>query len=435
MRILIADDEPATRAVVRRILMRHFPCEVAEVDNGLDALDRLADAPHSLLLLDVKMPLMNGVETLRTLRGHARTADLPVIVMTGSTEEQVVREVVALGISDYVIKPVRPAILVERVARIAGGLGTIAPPTPRRTRATRVSVRLAAPSRVLLVDGNADFAQLFQEVLGPDVRLTQCTSGIDALRMHLTEAYDTVFIGGEIGLLSHEDLARKLRQSPTGHRMAIVRVLSPGVPARRREAELYDGVVPRSYMAATLRSALVDLAGDSASAKSLATVLPSIRLLALAAIEDTAAQALGSAVMVKDAPSGTPPQGLEANCAITLTHPELGALELSLLVSRRSAPALTSRFTKVALESVPPDECTQGLVGTAALIAERVAAGLTAAGVQASASPGVLVHALEPHGVRTAAGHGMSLQVHTRPAGLSFRVTLRGVAIGERAAA
>lgn len=434
MRILIADDEPATRAVVRRILMRHFPCDVAEVDNGLDALDRLAAVQHSLLLLDVKMPLMNGVETLRAIRSHARTANLPVIVMTGTTDEQVVHEIMSLGVSDYVIKPVRPAVIVERVARIAGGLTVAAPPAPRRTRAARVQARLAPPARVLLVEGNQDFAQVFREVVGPEVRLSESPSGIDALRLHLTEAYDTVFVGGDIGLLGHEELARKLRQSPNGHRIALVRVLPPGVPPRRRDAELYDGVIPRSFMAATLRAALTDLAGETATARSLTAVLPNIRLVALAAIEDTATQALGSAVVVKDAPGGTPPHGVEAHCAITLSHPELGALELSLLVSSRSATALTSRFTKVAIEAVPPDEVTTGVVGTAALIAERIAAGLTAAGFESSAAPGVLVAPLA-HQVPSCAGHAMALQVHTRPAGLTFRITLRGLAAGERAAA
>ncbi len=93
MRILIADDEPGTRTVVRRILMRHFSCEVGEVDNGMDALERLGAAPHALLLLDVKMPALNGIETLRAIRGHASTSALPVVMMwtrTGSRSARVV---------------------------------------------------------------------------------------------------------------------------------------------------------------------------------------------------------------------------------------------------------------------------------------------------------------------------------------------------------
>jgi hypothetical protein len=111
----------------------------------------------------------------------------------------------------------------------------------------------------------------------------------------------------------------------------------------------------------------------------------------------------------------------------------LGGLELSLLVSGRSAQILTSRFTKVDVEAVPPDECTTGVVGTAALIAERIAAGLTAAGFASSAAPGVLMTPLAQRAGR--AGHAMALQVHTRPAGLTFRITLRGLAQSERAAA
>jgi len=155
MRILIADDAPATLAVMRRILMRHFPCEVSEVDNGLDALERLTGSPHSQVLLDVKMPLLNGVETLRAIRAHQRTSALPVIVMTGSTEEDVVREMVSLGVSDYVIKPVRPAIIVERVARIAGEparpehrCGSPRPPACCWSTETRTSRRSSGRSRV-----------------------------------------------------------------------------------------------------------------------------------------------------------------------------------------------------------------------------------------------------------------------------------------------
>jgi len=212
--------------------------------------------------------------------------------------------------------------------------------------------------------------------------------------------------------------------------MAIVRILPLGVAPRRRDAELFDGVMPRSFMAPTLKAALNQLTGESATSRSLSLVQPNIRLGTLAAIEDTVTQALGSAVVVKDAPIGGVPQGVEARCAITLNHAQLGALQLSVLVSPRSATVLTGRFKQVDPELLPPEEATTGLAGTAALIAERVAAGLTSAGLEALADPGV---SLEPSDLTAdrranANGHAMALQVRTRPAGLSFRITIRGVA-------
>ncbi len=433
MRILIADDEPATRAVVRRVLMRHFPCEVTEVDNGLDALDRLAQTPHSLVLLDVRMALMNGVETLRAIRGHARTAHLPVIMMTGSTDEQIVREIVSLGVSDYVLKPVRPGVIVERVARIAADLNPAKTPQARTPRPSGAPIRLTPASRILLVDGNQDFAYLFREVVGTQARLYETASGIDALRMHLTEPFDAVFVGSDLGMFGHEDLTQKLRHSGSGHRLSVVRVLPPGVAPKRRDADLYDAVIPRTFVAATLRTALAGLTGTAAASRALATMMPSLRMLALAAIEDVAAQALGSAVLITDAPSSIPPAGLEATGRITLNHPELRGLELSVLVSRRSASALTGRFRKVAVEALEPEEATVGVVGVASLLAERIAGALSSEGYGAQTASGITVESSSWSPGR--GGHGMAMQVLTRPAGVTFRLTLRGLTASERAVA
>src|SRR5688572_18960307 len=123
MRVLIADDEPAIRTVLRRGLMRHFSVEIVEAENGLEALDRLSQDRFSFVILDVSMPVLTGTEPLRGLGRHPQTATLPVIILAANTDEAAVKQIMPLGVRDYVITPVRPGFVVEGVARLMDSLG------------------------------------------------------------------------------------------------------------------------------------------------------------------------------------------------------------------------------------------------------------------------------------------------------------------------
>lgn len=425
MRILIADDEPGTRTVVRRILMRHFPCEVGEVDNGMDALQRLGAAPHALLLLDVKMPVLNGIETLRAIRGHASTSALPVVMMTGSTDEQIVREVVALGVSDYVIKPVRPAVIVERVARLTAGspTGLELPSDARHSRAQAEPVRIHPGSRVLLVDGNPDFRQLFRDVVGEQAQLSEAVTGIEALRLFLTQPQDSVFVGSDIGLLGTDGLARQLRQTQHGHRPALVRVLPPGAAAKRRDRDLFDGMIQRTFTASRLQAAIADLGSEvDESTQPALSAIPNLRLMLLSAAEQTLAQALGTAMSVRNAPPVLFAQGMEASGRVTLSHAAVPGLRVTVMASQRSAALLTDRLRQVDSAGVVPEETGVGLVGVTSLLAGRLAQRLTEAGMGAVLDSEI---AVQPPGLATAlSGQFLRILVQTRPAGLTLRITV-----------
>src|SRR5258706_820164 len=154
MRVLIADDEPAIRTVLRGVLMRHFSVEIVEAENGLEALDRLTQDRYSFVILDVSMPVMTGTETLRALRRHPQTASLPVIIMTANTDEATVKQIMTLGVSDYVIKAVRPGFVVERVARLMDTLGG-GEMQEQVTPSIAAPMQINAKTRVMLVDGSA----------------------------------------------------------------------------------------------------------------------------------------------------------------------------------------------------------------------------------------------------------------------------------------
>ena len=119
MNVLVADDDPTTRLLLKRMLIRDFDCAVTEVQNGMEALAALDERRYSALLLDVHMPVMGGLEALEAIRGSAHSS-LPVVMLTAERGAAVVKRAVALGITDYLVKPLRPKRIGERLARRKG---------------------------------------------------------------------------------------------------------------------------------------------------------------------------------------------------------------------------------------------------------------------------------------------------------------------------
>jgi diguanylate cyclase (GGDEF)-like protein len=112
-RILIVDDLADNRAVLlRRFQRRGF--EVVEADSGLKALELINSQEFDLVLLDVMMPEISGVETLKRIRSERSASALPVIMVTAKSESENIVESLELGANDYVTKPVDFAVALAR---------------------------------------------------------------------------------------------------------------------------------------------------------------------------------------------------------------------------------------------------------------------------------------------------------------------------------
>lgn len=118
MRILIADDDAGTRRLLKRLLERNFGATVGEVADGMYVLDTLQRAEYDLLLLDLRMPVRDGISTLKALRRAPKVSSINVIVMTASRDEGLVMDAIKLGITDYILKPFEPESLTRRLERL-----------------------------------------------------------------------------------------------------------------------------------------------------------------------------------------------------------------------------------------------------------------------------------------------------------------------------
>ena len=113
--ILVIDDDKMNLKVAKVILERKLACRVICTDNGIVGLDILRKQHVDLVLLDILMPYFDGLETLEEIRADARISGVPVIMLTASGDFENVKQALKLGVKDYVMKPLLPDDLVQRV--------------------------------------------------------------------------------------------------------------------------------------------------------------------------------------------------------------------------------------------------------------------------------------------------------------------------------
>jgi len=117
-RILIVDDLYANRVAMRHVLSG-LSCELVEAANGNDALSACLEQEFALILLDVQMPGMDGVEVAELLNGEESTRDTPVIFVTaGATDDLDRLKGYDVGAVDYINKPLNPALLSAKVRNL-----------------------------------------------------------------------------------------------------------------------------------------------------------------------------------------------------------------------------------------------------------------------------------------------------------------------------
>lgn len=112
-RVLVVDDD--TMNLVRTKMILENDYEVLLADSGIKALDKIKGEPVDLVLLDIEMPKLNGIETFERMKDFA--ADIPVIFLTASGQEDDVVSAIRLGAVNYLKKPFRPQELMRRISQ------------------------------------------------------------------------------------------------------------------------------------------------------------------------------------------------------------------------------------------------------------------------------------------------------------------------------
>ena len=191
--VALVDDDPMVRTGLNFILKGEDGIDVAwQAGDGAEALTQLRDRPVDVVLLDVRMPGLDGLATLEELRGW-QTRPRVIVLTTFNTDDYVVRAL-KLGADAFLLKDADPARLVEAIQRVAAGENVLAPDVTR----TLITVATDAPAagdpsaRALvaaLTEREREVAVLMTQGLTNNQIGTRLHLSLASVKSHLTSLF------------------------------------------------------------------------------------------------------------------------------------------------------------------------------------------------------------------------------------------------------
>jgi len=113
-------DDSFTALMMMRMMLSEIPCDVVTAANGWDAVERALTERPDLILMDIEMPRMNGIEACRSMRQHDVTRTIPIILVTTRSDASHLRAGFDGGCTGYVTKPINAQELLTKVRNHLG---------------------------------------------------------------------------------------------------------------------------------------------------------------------------------------------------------------------------------------------------------------------------------------------------------------------------
>ncbi|HRP67351.1 MAG TPA: response regulator [Thauera sp.] len=257
-RVLIVDDLPLNREVVREFVSL-AGLEVVEAANGREAIDRLAAGDIALVLMDVQMPVLDGLAATRLIRGDARHRDLPILAMTAHAMSGSRKQSLAAGMNDHLTKPIDPQLLYAALLKWI-------PPADYASAAVHAAAGSVQPARLPPLEG-IDSERGLANHMGRPGLYRRILNGFREQFAHASADLSRALAQGEVAAARR--LAHSLKSAA-----ATIGATALSVLARRAESALQAGQRPEPGELAALAAELDRVLGALAPLASTAAPRP-----------------------------------------------------------------------------------------------------------------------------------------------------------------
>jgi CheY-like chemotaxis protein len=247
MKVLVVDDNATSREILQEML-ESFTFEVTQAASGEEGLGELekasADHPFELVIMDWKMPGMDGLEASKIIKNHPRLNIIPAIIMvTNYGREEIMHQAEKVGLDGFLIKPVNPSVFFDAIMQaFSEGVPSTAPAFERRVAAGTEARHAIQGARVLLVEDNEINQQVAMEILaGANIKVSLATNGQEAVTAVTENDYDAVLMDVQMPIMDGHEATRIIRRDTRFRDLPIIAMTAHAM-AGDRENSLAAGM-------------------------------------------------------------------------------------------------------------------------------------------------------------------------------------------------
>jgi len=117
-KILVVDDSFTSRRFIAQVIRVNFKYDVILADDGAEAIKMMIKESPDVIVLDMMMPFMNGIQVLKTMKKNHKLNQIPVIACTAVDDNAVVKQIIEIGVTKYIKKPVTKEDLVGKINEV-----------------------------------------------------------------------------------------------------------------------------------------------------------------------------------------------------------------------------------------------------------------------------------------------------------------------------
>ena len=248
MKIIVAEDDLVTREILKRLLAP-VADEIFDAGNGIEALELIDRELPDVLVTDLHMPLLGGMEVVEAVRASRDHAMMPIVCLSSVKDKDEITKLVSLGIADYILKPIRSADVGERLRKIV-----------TQNAGWRLKARQEAQETILVVDADAAFREFVTTLLASEFRVADASSGAHALRLfqQLDPKPTAVLVSEGLPLVAEAQLAGLITRAArdSGAQPPPIWLVSNTPPSPDGQEQPFAGTLVRSTDAAAFMEEL-----------------------------------------------------------------------------------------------------------------------------------------------------------------------------------